>query len=154
MTTKDQEREALKKIVKIMESLGSDSYVVTAFAGCVEIAEENITNDFGCSMKNRWQSAEKQAREAEKEVRDLKEKNRHLVHEVGALMSQISQANRKLDEKNDQIAGLHRIINAIEEEKAKLTDQLIDVSGYRAKAEREVMELKAKLYDLMTEGKQ
>ena len=36
--TKDQEREALEKIKAIVESLGPDSYVGTAFEGCLEIA--------------------------------------------------------------------------------------------------------------------
>lgn len=61
MTTKDQERDALKKIRKIVETLGEDSYIVTAFDGCFEIAEENIENDFACSMKQRWEAAEKEA---------------------------------------------------------------------------------------------
>jgi len=148
--TKDDERRALKKIVEIMEGLGSNSYVAMAFAGCVEIAEENIDNDWGYSMAQRCESAEKEARE-------LKEKIQHMAHDVKALTSQISEANRKLDEKNDQIAGLNQTIDGIEEEKAKLTDQLtdqlIDESGYRAKAEQEIIKLKAKLYDLMMEGK-
>lgn len=146
MTTKDQEREALKKIVKIMESLGANSYVATAFAGCVEIAEENINNDFGCSMKQHVEIMEEKLRE-ETRLRDDAKKA------VRKLREMLENANQKLDEKNDQIADLHRIIDGIEEEKAKLTDQLIVVSGYRAKAEQKVMELKAKLYDLMTDGK-
>lgn len=52
-STKDQEREALEKIKAIVESLGPDSYIGTALEGCFEIAEENIENDFACSMKQR-----------------------------------------------------------------------------------------------------
>lgn len=63
MTTKEQERKALEQIKKIVESLGEDSYIATAFEGCFEIAEENIENDFACSMKQRVESAEKQAAE-------------------------------------------------------------------------------------------
>lgn len=51
--TKDQERKALEQIRKIVEGLGPDSYIATAFDGCFEIAEENIDNDFSCSMKQR-----------------------------------------------------------------------------------------------------
>lgn len=53
MTTKDQERKALEQIRKIVEGLGPDSYIATAFDGCFEVAEENIENDFACSMKQR-----------------------------------------------------------------------------------------------------
>ena len=51
ITSKDQERDALRKIHKIVESLGENSYIATAFEGCFELAEENIENDFACSLK-------------------------------------------------------------------------------------------------------
>ena len=86
--TKEQEREALEKIRQIVEALGENSYIGTAFDGCFELAAENIYNDFGCSMKQRWESAEKNAKDfkraaeyyaaeaekAEKEVESLKGK--------------------------------------------------------------------------------
>lgn len=60
--TKEQERKALEKIRKIVEELGgSDSYIGMAFEGCFEIAEENIENDFACSMKQRVEAARKEA---------------------------------------------------------------------------------------------
>lgn len=55
--TKQQERDALAAIRKMVEELGPQSYLATAFAGCFEDAESNIENDFGDSMKARWQSA-------------------------------------------------------------------------------------------------
>lgn len=44
MSTKEQERKALEQIRKIVDGLGPDSYLATAFDGCFEIAEENIEN--------------------------------------------------------------------------------------------------------------
>lgn len=61
MATKDQELKALEKIRKIVADLGEGSYIGMAFEGCFEIAEENIGNDFGCSMKQRWEKAQKDA---------------------------------------------------------------------------------------------
>ena len=61
MSTKEQELKALEKIRKIVEDLGEESYIGTAFEGCFEIAEENIENDFACSMKNRWETERKDA---------------------------------------------------------------------------------------------
>lgn len=58
MTTKEQERKALAQIRKIVDSLGKDSYIATAFEGCFEIAAENIENDFACSMAQRVEAAE------------------------------------------------------------------------------------------------
>lgn len=62
MTTKEQERKALEKIRKIVSDLGENSYVGTAFEGCFEIAEENIDNDFGCSMKQRAELADENSK--------------------------------------------------------------------------------------------
>ena len=72
MTTKEQERKALEKIRKIVEELGENSYVGTAFEGCFEIAEENINNDFACSMKQRAEAAEKAVEALEVEVDNRK----------------------------------------------------------------------------------
>lgn len=66
--TKDQEREALEKIKAIVATLGPRSYVGTALEGCLEDAEVNIENDFGDSMRARWQEAEHRFEEAAKET--------------------------------------------------------------------------------------
>lgn len=70
--TKEQERKALAKIKKIVEELGEGCYIGVAFAGCFEIAESNIENDFADSMKHRWEHAENQLKKAEAEVSELK----------------------------------------------------------------------------------
>ena len=75
MATKEQELKALEKIKKIVEELGEDSYIGLALDGCFEIAEDNINNDFACSMKQRWQSAEK---ETEKFSLKLKERDNQI----------------------------------------------------------------------------
>lgn len=49
--TKQQERDTLAAIMQMVEELGPNSYLATAFAGCFEDAEENIENDFAFSMK-------------------------------------------------------------------------------------------------------
>ena len=51
--TKQQERDTLAAIMKMVEELGPQSYLATAFDGCFEIAEQNIENDFADSMKDR-----------------------------------------------------------------------------------------------------
>ena len=78
--TKAQEREALQKIRRIVEGLGEDSYIGTAFAGCFDIAESNILNDFACSMKSRAESAEA----------ELEKKNRH----IKVLQNELNKFNK------------------------------------------------------------
>lgn len=58
MITKEEELQALERIKEILATLGTDSYVATAFEGCVEIAEDNIKNDFMFSFKQRCKHLE------------------------------------------------------------------------------------------------
>lgn len=59
--TKEQEREALAKIVKIVDDLGPDSYVGIAFEGCFKDAE-----DSAAARKRMEESAEIMAETADK----------------------------------------------------------------------------------------
>lgn len=63
--SKEQERKALESIHAIIATLGPNSYLATAFEGCFEIAEENIDNDWACSMKQKAENAETKRIEAE-----------------------------------------------------------------------------------------
>lgn len=67
MSTKGHERKALEEIKAIVEGLGENSYVATAFEGCFEIAEQNIEYDTADSLKERLEIAEKQAEEFKRE---------------------------------------------------------------------------------------
>lgn len=72
--TKEQERKAVEKIRKIVEELGEGSYVGTALDGCLQDAEINIENDFGDSMKSRWEYSEKKLVSAREEIEEQKAK--------------------------------------------------------------------------------
>ncbi len=92
IATKEQEREALEKIKAIVEGLGENSYVATAFAGCFEIAEENIEYDAADSLKERLEIAERrlksdneQLKAAECEIEQLIAKNDKLEKQVDKL---------------------------------------------------------------------
>lgn len=71
MTTKEQERQAIQKIRKIVESMGENSYLATAMEGVLETAEENIEYDAAFSLKGRAEVAEKEASELKKENEEL-----------------------------------------------------------------------------------
>ena len=86
--TKEQEREALAKIVKIIEGLGPGSYVGIAFEGCFKDAEDNIENDFGCSMKQKLESAETRLADAEERLKEL-----------GGLIAKLKEERKALEEK-------------------------------------------------------
>ncbi len=149
MTTKEQERKALAQIRKIVEGLGPDSYIAKAFEGCFEIAEENIENDFACSMKQRADSASESMHKSHEKVIELKEK--------------LVEASKELCTKDTKIKSLEARVTQLEQRRDDLLKQVKEGSDtavqnwnmYREQqdradaAEAETVKLKAKLYDLL-----
>lgn len=68
MMTKQEERAALAEIKKILDAAGPDSYIGMAFAGCCQIAADNIENDFGNSLQDSLQTMRQNA-ETEHDLR-------------------------------------------------------------------------------------
>lgn len=149
MTTKTQERKALEQIKKIVESLGADSYIATAFEGCFEIAESNIENDWACSMKQRAESSENRCAEAEKRAKYLEdalkkaaETNAKLtktieinhdnaMSEIRDLEEQLKVARSKaLDPWLYKEIWLHydNLVDECKERNAELADQMADLA--------------------------
>ena len=152
MTTKDQERKALEQIKEIVDGLGPDSYVGTAFEGCFKDAEENIENDFALSMNGRWKYAEQKIEEYDAE---LSRKERKIAG-MTTVLKELQDHNKQLIEdrnhernlamnRADMLVEKTRVINRLLEESEK-HEQII------AERDREIIELKAKLYDAMMKG--
>lgn len=149
MTTKEQERKALARIRKIVNELGEDSYIATAFDGVWELAESNIEDDFANSVSfyiSKWHQAEDELAHKSGEylnkVNDLKKQNRELTAEVEYQKSEVEFTKKCLADKNtDYVNACNRVdevSRALREEQEKT-----------AALEHEVMKLKAKLFDLM-----
>lgn len=142
MITKDQERKTLERIRKIVAGLGEISYIGTAFEGCFEIAEENIANDFACSMKQRAEAAERDAkkvsdalRAANKTIEDLEATNDIL----GERIMQHDKNYEELRQKKEEYKQ-----NALEH-----WNKYREAQNRLIVAEAEIVKLKAKLYDLL-----
>lgn len=133
--TKDEEFKALEKMRKIVEGLGEDSYIGTAFEGCFEVAEDNIRNDFLCSMRQRWLSAEK---EAEKFSQELKERD-----------NQIEQLKKEINGLESDREALTKKCESLSDNNTKLWNQYRECQEKVEPTEMEIMQLKAKLYDLI-----
>lgn len=156
--TKQQEREALDKIRKIVEQLGPDSYLATTFEGCFDLAAENIDNDWACSMADRARRAEKRAAELEdkltESVKDY-EAAHAAAHEVAAQKDrEIAQLKDRLSEKSRAEAACANCQNSLLK-KAAEAERIAGEAERRAEAaEAEVIQLKAKLYDFLVGGAQ
>lgn len=154
--TKDQEREALEKIKAILDTLGPDSYVGTAFEGCLEIAEENIENDFACSMKQRVEAVVVENTRLKEKVKELEDK---LAESEKDYEAAHAAAHLVADEKDAEIQRLKAQVQELSEKLASAEEALEDANEEAGSAEArsgeaqaEIIRLKAKLYDYMTAG--
>lgn len=150
MTTKDQERKALEQIRKIVEGLGEDSYIGTAFEGCFEIAEQNIDNDFGCSIKQQYDSEfayrckiEDELKAVKQELREEKIKNDMFKARVEEAEARFNDAQGRIDKRVAQVFDLR-------EERDNAVQTANEAQIRVAALEDEIIKLKAKLYDMMT----
>lgn len=166
MTTKEQEKKALEQIKKIIAGLGEGSYIATAMDGMIDDAEENIENDWAMSWKDRAETATKRFEKAEAELVKLsqdkasmekkltEEKEKETKERQYYAFEAQKQANRAahleddLEEANKQIAELQA---KLESQKAEFNEAIADKDNLLAKRDFEVMQLKAKLYDLMNQ---
>lgn len=142
MTCKQDERKALEEIRKIIDGLGKDSYIGIAFEGCLEIAEQNIDNDFACSMRQRAESAERI--------------NERLSAQLAAKDEQIKSMQVLCDSHGRQSDEYCRINKALKDELDQARDTSVNLWNDLRAAEKtindqaeQIVHLKAKLYDLM-----
>ena len=148
--TKQQERDTLEKIKKMVAQLGPNSYLSAAFEGCFELAAENIENDWACSMADR-------ARRAEKRAAELEDK---LAESVKDYEAAHAAAHAIAEEKDSEIVRLKTQLAQMQET-ARWNGQRCDEEATAAgeaqrraeAAEAEVIQLKAKLYDFMVGNK-
>ena len=148
--TKDEEMKALRTIRDIVEGLGSDSYLAISTEGFWSMAETNILDDTGNSVaqyRKCWEATSSENRELEKKIKELQDKNAKLEEAIKAA---------ELDRKD--ILDRHKF------KEAQYQDQIMEMSeGYRQSRhevcelkkeneaqKREIINLKAKLYDLIT----
>ena len=138
--TKEQEREALAIIRRMVMDLGPTSYLRTAFAGCFEDAESNIENDFGDSMKARWQYTETQLDAAKAEIKVLKDELAESKKDYEAAHA----ANHALaDEKDAEIAVLQaRTLSAddLAEIAQMIADRALEYGTDAAKAAERIVD--------------
>ena len=149
MVTKNDERKALEQIKKIIENLGDDSYIAVAFEGCFEIAEENIHNDFTCSMKQRYDMADKEARDAQKSNKELRDVNVELSKHIDTLKEEIDAKDQMLEHERSMKRELKKELDEQDRHIESLESQVASLNEDIAKSNDELIHLKAKMYDMI-----
>lgn len=96
MTTKEQERQAIAKIRKIVEELGENSYVGTAMEGVLEVAEQNIEYDAAFSLKGNAEVVERREKE-------MKERAEKLEEGLKAAQAELAQCKARWKEQQEYL---------------------------------------------------
>lgn len=143
MVTKDEERAALKKIVTIIAELGVDSYIGAAIDRTVlDIAEDNITNDWLISTTSKIESAQKDAE-------DFKTAYWADHNALEATKAETVRLQDIISKDKERIGELQATINEIQNQKKSSEDEISELNRQLHHLEGIITELKAKLYDLL-----
>lgn len=142
--TKEQERAALAKIEKIIKDAGPDSYIGMTFAGIVEQAADNITNDFASNYKEAYETATDR-------ITILNDAIKKLEDERNDLKEQMKTVTGALEAAQDKIKEYQHRIDDVRTEKNETTSKLMHAIEANEAQKTEIITLKAKLYDLMTQ---
>lgn len=106
MTTKEQERQAIGKIRKIIEGLGENSYVGTAMEGVLEVAEQNIEFDAAFSLKARAEMAAKDVEELEKKNREQEEALKKLTEIIKKKENEEQMLRKEVERLQNSVKSL------------------------------------------------
>jgi len=142
--TKKEEYEALDRIRGILKDFDpEETYVGKVFEGCIEQAEENLRNDWMLSWKGRYL--------------DEQLKNYRLSDKVEALMKTLNQKDDAIARyvgvvqgKDREISRLNGVINNKDAAYTDLEGRLEEAQRQIGDLRQTILELKAKLYDMMT----
>lgn len=124
IATKEQERAAITKIRKIVDSLGENSYVGTALEGCLEIANQNIEYDAADSLRGRLEIAEAELKEAQGKVKTLELDNRDLRAAVARAKDEASKTITALREKALSNSELDAALSLVVEKQLELSSEV------------------------------
>lgn len=136
MTTKDQERQAITEIRRIVEGLGENSYVGTAMEGVMEVAEQNIEYDAAFSLKGEVEVADKRKKEAVEESEKLKkllEEERKIANDLRVQLTKAQSIANRMTMPIQVYEELITILNERREEEengiSEAADRMADSIG-------------------------
>lgn len=131
IATKEQERNTLEKIKKMVVELGENSYLAAAFTGAFELAEQNINDDAGYTAQY---YIERAGRAIEIENRAKEE-----ITRLKAELEGVRKAHQ----------GTSKVLDETSERAQKYAYVIDDLKDSLKTANLEVITLKARLYDYL-----
>lgn len=142
ITTKEDERNALTKIRKIVEDLGEGSYVATALKGAFDLAERNISYDAAYNV-------EEIIAKCEELTEKCNEKATSLAHATVELEKQNDLTNHWMNECEDaldKLDTLQRKYSTEVKNNSRIQKELAEMQAQNT-------ELKARLFDMLYTNK-
>lgn len=152
IATKEQERKALAQITAIVDGLGPDSYIGTAFSGCFDLASQNIENDFALSMEESRDYALRQYDDLAEKYKALKEQFSAVNKAAAEKAAEVAALRQQLAERDREINALQLSLRNEEHEVDRLVSVSEESESKVSALEAENMKLKARLFDLMFAG--
>lgn len=145
IASKEEERQALKKIRNIVDKLGENSYIKTAFDGAFELAEGNIEDDAAFSA--RWYIDKVHLLQKDVSCYEARIKESKAIKEQMA--KEIDGHKVTIKNQEDEITELMMKITSDSKESIvqinTLTNEIKTLTN-------EITVLKAKLYDYFTQN--
>ena len=146
MATKQQERDALKKIKAIVEGLGTESYIGWAFDGAFELAEENIDLDAAYSVRGTIDNARNRCDQLADQKREQQRRAEKAEKEVANLREMIQSGTQRIESQHQEIKALKQQLQQAQDTIASWENK---AACERQMLEHEIMKLKARLFDLL-----
>ena len=148
--------EEMRILEQVRNLISVTEYVKQAFTGVFEMAESNIDNDMWDSMPDRLEDRDREIQKLKAEIiRQNKESGAQIValeHERDVLRQKVEDLNHDYGIEDKYNAELQKALKDMNAEYVKAQDALAEWQERGGNMRLEIMELKAKLYDYMTEG--
>jgi chromosome segregation ATPase len=124
------EAEAFQQITQILCGLDKKGPVYTAFAGCLNDAEMNLTQGTCCSMEERNETLTKENEDMAVRMDELQRRVSKLTEEIALFAERLSDAKVKNAELSAQLSGTSELYNIIHEHIQNLDAQIIEFSRH------------------------
>lgn len=157
--TKAEEYEALNLIRGILKDFDpNETYVGKAFEGCVEQAKQNIDNDWMFSFRSRYENRDRDAAKLDEILTKTTDKLRESEEARMDLVKELNQKDDAIARYVDVVQGKDREISRLKvvrgETYKDLEDRLKESQRQISDLRQTILELKAKLYDVITAGEE
>lgn len=157
--TKAEEYEALIQIRRILKDFDpEDTHIGKAFEGCVEQAKQNIDNDWMFSFRSRYENRDRDAAKLDEILTKTTDKLRESEEARVDLVKELNQKDDTIARYIDVVQGKDREISRL---KVVRDETYKDLEGKLEESQRQIsdlrqtiLELKAKLYDVITAGEE